>query len=200
MSYEAVSPNDVKKPSEIAQENAGIDARETGRPTDMKELENQTKAAKDKNTGPNYVCCCIDPYINEEPTPHLNNLLCREGDVYRHRVHFKTYVVCCNICFKPDTSTENVILRAADGAIAKGVGMDDLNNNQKYFMVRSEKCTCKHHELRRVSFIGRILVYLCTGQGLFSTCKKVCCFEDCISYSNVATIRCERTLYSKRAF
>jgi hypothetical protein len=199
--YEPVNINDPKKPSEITQENGGVEARDTGRPTDMKDnIESQTQAAKDKMAGNNYVCCCIDPYITEEPTPYPANLLSREGDVFKHRVHFRTHVICCNMCFNAENTTQNIITRAADGAAAKGVTVDELNNVQKYFMVRSEKCDCKHHELRRLTLMGRILVHLCTLQGCFSTCKKLCCCDDCISTTNVDTIRCERTLYSRRAF
>jgi hypothetical protein len=200
MKYDAVNAGDVKKPSEIAQENAGAEARDTGRPTDLKELENQTQFVKDKSAGTNYVCCCIDPYITDKTPPYPTNLLCRDGDVFKHRAHFKSHVVCFNICYKSDHASETVIVRASDGTVAKGVTVDDLSNMQKYFLVRSEKCNLKHHGLKRLSFHGRLLVYLCTVQGLFSTCKQVCCCDDCITYTNVETVRCERSLYSKRGF
>jgi hypothetical protein len=197
--YTSVNNNDEKKPSEIAQGN-GVEGRDTGRPTDLKELENQTKVAKDSNSGPRTVCCCIDPYLNEDATPYPENLLSREGDVYKHRVQFKTRVICFNLCYNTENSTHTIIQRASDGAIAKGISPEDLNQVQQYFLVRSEKCNHKHHDLRRLSVMGRMLVYFCTTEGLLSTCKKLCCLEDCVNTVNIETVRCERTLYSRRAY
>jgi hypothetical protein len=188
---------DVKKPSEIAQ-SVAPDARDTSRPTDMKDLE--TQAQKARNSSSTTVCCCVDPYFNEEPSEYAAPTHSREGDVFKHRVHFRTRVVCFNLCYNTESTTQTVIQRASDGSVLKTVTVDELNQPAQFFLVRSEKCKHKHHELRRFTFCGRILYFLCTVPGVTSTCKKCVCIEDCVSTENVETIRCERSLYSRRHF
>jgi hypothetical protein len=189
--------SDLKKPSEIAQEG-GVEGRETGRPTDMKDLENQAKSVKDAQNVT--VCCCVDPYIVDEPSAPEANMSTREGDVFKHRVHFRTRVVCFNMCYNTENTTQTLILRASDGAAVKTITVDDLNKPDQYFLVRTEKCKQKHHDLKRYSVLGGLLVHLCSVQGLLSTCRKCLCIEDCVSTVAIETIRCERSLYSRRHF
>jgi hypothetical protein len=186
----------LKKPSEIAQ-SGDVDGRDTGRPTDLKDIEAQAQKVKQNNTT---VCCCIDPYMHEENEAYVPPGHCRDGDVLKHRVHFRTRVYCCNLCYNTESTTQNVILKASDGTVIKTVTLDDLSNPQMFFQVRSEKCGHKHHDLNRLSVIGRVLTYCCTVPGLLSTCKKLLCIEDCVTTENVHTVRCERTLFSRRHF
>lgn len=187
-----------KKPSEIAQTATALDTRETGRPTDMKELESQARNVK--TTANDFVCCCIDPYIREEGSPPEQQQQFREGDVFKHRTHFKTRVICFNLCQNTENTTQTIITKANDGTVVKTVTVEDLNQPNQYFLVRSEKCKHKHHELTRLSILGRLLVSCCTFNGLTSTCRKFLCIDDCVSTVPIETIRCERSLYSRRHF
>jgi hypothetical protein len=188
----------VKKPSEIVNniENALLEnQRETGRITDMLEVD-IIKATKN----PKYttVCCCIDPYINEKPHIYVPGAQIRDGDVYKHRVHLMTMVVCFNICHNIEHTTETFIQRASDGVQLKTMKVEELNDPNQFFLVKAEKCPYKHHDLRRYSVFGRLLVSLCTPAGVLSTCRKCCCLEDCVNTVNIGTVRCERSLYSRR--
>jgi hypothetical protein len=189
---------DVLKPSEIVGNGdlALRDTRDTGRTTGLNEADVVLVSKNAAKVAP--VCCCIDPYVAEKPHIYVPSAFVREGDVYKHRTHYLTMVICFNICYNTEHSSEVVVQRAMDGAVLKNIRVEDLENPNQFFLVKSEKCPYKHHDLQRFSVIGRILVHLCTIKGIISTCRKFVCLDDCVNTVNVATVRCERSLYSRR--
>lgn len=189
---------DTKKPSEIVLGSDPIQ-RETGRPTDLPNTD-EVLAAKKGVAESGTVCCCIDPYVNEEATVYAPGAYMREGDVYKHRTTMVRMVVCFNLCYSTEFVAKNIIMRASDGVVLDNVKVTDLENISNYFLVKSEKCTFKHHDIRRYSNVGRVLKFLCTPQGLCSTLRKIICIDDCVDTVNIRTVRCERSHYSKRHF
>jgi hypothetical protein len=186
---------DIKKPSELVTGQPEVELRETGRVTDFHEIELQNKSFTQST-----VCCCIDPYIDEEASVHIPSDTCRDGDVYKHRTQMVRMVVCFNLCYREEYVTETLIQRANDGFPMKTITVDELNNPHHFFLVKSEKCNHRHHDLRRYSNMGRIFRFLFTTRGILSTLKKLCCLEDCTNTVYVKTVRCERSLYSRRHF
>jgi hypothetical protein len=184
-----------KKPSEIVLEVDPVQ-RETGRLTDLPNPGEVLAKRKQHNT----ICCCIDPYINEEESVYAPGNYIREGDVYRHRTHMRRMVVCFNICHTHEYFSQTLIQRAADGRTLNNVTVDELNNINMYFLVKSETCKHKHHDVRRYSNFGRILKFMCTIEGVTSTLRKLACLDNCMDNVNVETLRCERSLYSRRHF
>lgn len=187
---------EVKKPSELLH-GVDIELRETGRVTDFHDIEFQNKKSSFNNR---FVCCCIDPYIDEEQSVYFCGDNIRDGDVYKHRAQLIKMVICFNICYREEFVTETIIHRAVDGLPMKTVTVEELSNPHHFFLVRSEKCTHRHHDLRRYSNLGRILRFLCTASGLLSTLRKMFCLEECTNVVHVKTVRCERSLYSRRHF
>jgi hypothetical protein len=187
----------VKKPSEIVLQVDPVQ-RGTGRMTGDQLPNPQEILVKHKAS--NTICCCIDPYVNEEASIYAPGNYMREGDVYRHRTHMMRMVVCFNVCYSTEYISESLIQRAADGVTLNNVTVDELNNINKYFLVKSEKCSHRHHDIRRYSNVGRVLKFLCTIEGVTSTLRKLVCLDDCVSTVKVQTLRCERSLYSRRHF
>jgi hypothetical protein len=187
---------DVKKPSEIV---ATVEQRDTARPTDLNDLEMQA-ARSVSLKGRSTICCCIDPYIEETAPAYVPGDFLKEGDVHKHTAVVLNMVVFFNICYRYERVTDVSIRRAADGVPLKTVTADDLSNPNSYYLVRQEKCHYGHHDFRRLSYWGRLLKYLCTCDGLASTCSKVCGCEEYKNVVPVRTIRCERSLYSQRKF
>lgn len=185
----------VKKPSEVVLEIDGVQ-RETGRLTDLPNPDEILAKRKYLST----VCCCIDPYVNEEASVYAPGNYIREGDVYKHRVHMKRMIVCFNLCYSSEYITKTLIQRASDGTPLSNLTTDDLGNINKYFLVKSEKCKHRHHDIKRYSNVGRILKFLCTLDGIASTLRKMVCLEDCVNTVDIQTLRCERSLYSRRHF
>jgi hypothetical protein len=190
--------HDIKKPSQIVLE-MDTEARTTGRITDFLEIEMFNRKTSFTNHSSS-ICCCIDPYINEEASIHFPGDYCRDGDVYKHRARMVKMVICFNICHRLEFTTETVLQRASDGFPLKSIAAEELEDTKKYFLVKTERCGHRHHDLRRYSIHGRILKFLCTLPGIVSTMKKLCCLEDCVNTVNVSTIRCEKSLYSRRQF
>ena len=174
--------------------------RQTGRITEVFDLEIQMKT---KKTVTNYICCCIIPYIDEEPTVYFPGYdMLHPTDIYQHDVELKYERIFFNICSKFEVKSVSILQRATDGALI-------LTHNKslnEYKLMKTEKCTHRHHDLRRYSTMGRLLTYLCTGQGLLSTAEKCChsfwwCWYDMDSWQDyvaVETLQCERKLYRQR--
>lgn len=190
--------NDIKKPSQVVLE-MDVEARETGRITDFLEIEMFNRKTSFTNHS-NTICCCIDPYINEEASLYFPGDFCRDGDVYKHRARMVKMVICFNICHRLEFTTDTVIQRASDGFPLKGITSETLDDPRNFFLVKTERCSHRHHDLRRYSVHGRILKFLCTFAGIVSTVKKLCCIEDCVNTVHVKTLRCEKSLYSRRHF
>jgi hypothetical protein len=186
----------VKKPSQLLHE-VDIELRETGRVTDFHDIEFQNKKSSFNQST---VCCCIDPYIDEEHSVYFPGDNIRDGDVYKHRAQIIKMVVCFNICHREEYFTETIIHRALDGLPMKTITVDELNNPHHFFLVKSEPCQHRHHDLRRYTTYGRILRFLCTIPGILSTMRKLFCLEECTNTVHVKTVRCERSLYSRRHF
>jgi hypothetical protein len=188
--------SDTKKPSEIAKSTDPVQ-RETARPTDLPSPDEVlAKKAANRST----ICCCIDPYVNEEPSFYVPGSFIRQGDVYRHRTTMVRQVVCFNLCWNTEFRSQNIITRAADGVVMPNITLDELNNINNYFLVKSEKCNHRHHDIRRYSNMGRILKFLFTPAGIYSTLRKLICLDECIDTVNTRTVRCERSHYSRRHF
>jgi hypothetical protein len=186
---------DTKKPSEIVLEAPAMQ-RDTGRPTD---LPNPDEVVTRRVLESGTICCCIDPYVNEEASVYVPGSYIREGDVYKHRTTMVRMVICFNVCYSTEYTTQTTVVRAADGATLN-IEANELNDIAKFFLVKSEKCKHRHHDIRRYSVLGRTVKYLCTLQGIVSTLRKVTCIEDCVDTVNIRTVRCERSHYSRRNF
>lgn len=186
---------DLKKPSEIANDADPLQ-RETGRITDLRDLDLPAKA--------NYlpqnrtVCCCVDPYIDEEASVYKIAGDFREGDVFVHKAQFLKMTICINVCFTTEVVTETIIHKAIDGTIAKGIRRDQLSDIKEYILVKTDRCRHRHHDLKRYSTTGRILKFCCTWQGIISTFRKALCLEECTNTVYVRTLQCDRTLYQRR--
>lgn len=193
----SITAVEAKKPSEIIL--GTTIQRDTARPTDLPNPEVVlTKVVVPKSSST--VCCCINPYVNEEASMYAPGNYIREGDVYKHRTTMLRMVVCFNLCYNTEFVTQTIIMRAADGTQLPNVTIDDLNDISKFFLVKSEKCKHRHHDIRRYSDLGRVLKFLCTFSGIASTLRKVFCMEDCVDTVNIRTVRCERSHYSRRHF
>jgi hypothetical protein len=188
---------DIKKPSQIVLE-VDQEQRETRQITDLFEIEIFNRKGSFRNSST--ICCCIDPFITEEGSIYFPGDYFREGDVYKHRVTLMRMVICFNICHRLEPVTETFIQRASDGLPLKTVSVEELDNINHFFLVRTEKCGHRHHDLRRYSVYGRLLKFLCTFSGIVSTVRKLTCIEECVSTVNVQTVRCEKSLYSRRHF
>lgn len=140
------------------------------------------------------VCCCISTYVNERPNKYPFNSH-REGDVYFHNVKFLKMTICFNSCFTTEVETEAIVTQASNGIIVPNINVHDLLNRRKYELVKSEKCTQKHHDLNRFTGIGWYMYFCCTVPGIMSTLRKVFCLQECESRINIGTLACERTLY-----
>ena len=164
------------------------DQRQTGRITELFDLEIQFKSKK-LQTHP--ICCCINPYIDEEPTVYFPGFeRFYPTDVWQHRAELKYERIFFNLCSFSNIEFVSSMQRATDGVVYP-VDM----NLDGYTLVKTEKCSHRHHDLRRYSTMGRLLTHLCTGRGLLSTVRKCCCMDMWEDHVAVETVRCERQLY-----